>query len=699
VVLLAGSLVFLVERHKWGQGKYLLFDIDQILGRKQADALKATAALLSRDALCPDDGTVLHDTLDDNSHKHAFAVSGDLKYGLRRAVELLANEYVHYQRTVAKQALFGDDDLARKLTAESLTYLYRLLFVFFCEARGDEVGVLPMKADEYREGYSLESLRDLEQVPLTTEAAQNGYFIDHSLRMLFRLVNDGFQPQGQAVLFKEELPEWWYRPQPVQQKLDFDGEQAGSVAVAEVVEATPQPEKQAKYIDHGFTITALESPLFDLKRTPLLSSVKFRNVVLQEVIQLLSLSREGGRGNRRRERGRISYAELGINQLGAVYEGLLSYSGFFAQERLYEVKPAGAAPTDETQQSYFVPESEIAKYNDDEFVSEEVQGSEKTERRRKKYEQGTFIFRLAGRDRQKSASYYTPECLTQCVVKYALKELLKDRKADDILKLTVCEPAMGSGAFLNEAINQLADAYLERKQQETGEKIPPGEYPVERQKVKAYLATHNCYGVDLNPVATELAKVSLWLNTIYKDSRCPWFGLRLAVGNSLIGARRQVFHAADLKRKKTKETPNWLGKVPEHVPLGPEWKDRPKDSVYHFLVPDEGMAAFNTDKVIKGLAPNEVQAIKDWRKDFCKPFDRGEVAKLIELSDAVDSLWKQVIRERQRAATLTNQPIPVWGQEVPKEPLVNIPAQEKVAAELERYYTAYRRLKLAMVRA
>jgi hypothetical protein len=697
VVLLAGGLVFLVERHKWGQGKYLLFDVDQILGRKQADALKATAALLSRDALCPNDGTVLHDTLDDNAHKHAFAVSGDLKYGLRRAVELLANEYVHYQRTVAKQALFGDDDLARKLTVESLTYLYRLLFVFFCEARGDEVGVLPMKSDEYREGYSLESLRDLEQVPLTTEAAQNGYFIDHSLRLLFRLVNDGFQPQGQGVLFKEELPGWWYRPQPVQRRMNFEEEPEAPVAVAEAVEEAPRPEEPARYIDHGFTITGLESPLFDPKRTPLLSSVKFRNVVLQEVIQLLSLSREGGgRGNRRRERGRISYAELGINQLGAVYEGLLSYSGFFAQEWLYEVKPAGSAPTDETQQSYFVPESEIAKYKDEEFVYEEVHGGEKGERRRKKYEQGTFIFRLAGRDREKSASYYTPECLTQCVVKYALKELLKDRKADEILKLTVCEPAMGSGAFLNEAINRLADAYLERKQQETGEKIPPGDYPVERQKVKAYLATHNCYGVDLNPVATELAKVSLWLNTIYPGSHCPWFGLRLAVGNSLIGARRQVFQAADLKRKKTKETPNWLGMVPEHFPLGPEWKERAKDSVYHFLAPDEGMAAFDTDKVIKGLAPKEVQAIKEWRKEFCKPFDRGEVAKLIELSDAVDELWKRVIRERQRAASLTNQPIPVWGQEEPKEPLVNIPAQEKVAGELERYYTAYRRLKLAM---
>src|SRR4029077_5438770 len=132
----------------------------------QADALKATAALLSRDALCPDDGTVLHDTLDEHSPKHALPVSAHLKYGLRRAVQLLANEYVHYQRTVAKQSLFGDDDLARKLTVESLTYLYRLLFLFYAEARGEQVGVLPMKSDEYREGYSLESLRDLEQVPL-----------------------------------------------------------------------------------------------------------------------------------------------------------------------------------------------------------------------------------------------------------------------------------------------------------------------------------------------------------------------------------------------------------------------------------------------------------------------------------------------------------------------------------------------------
>src|SRR5690606_29884408 len=91
----------------------------------------------------------------------------------------------------------------------------------------------------------------------------------------------------------------------------------------------------------------------------------------------------------------------------------------------------------------------------------------------KAYPPGSFIYRMAGRDRQKSASYYTPEVLTKCLVKYALKELLEDEdgkpkfaRAEDLLALTICEPAMGSAAFLNEAVNQLSERYLQRRQQE-----------------------------------------------------------------------------------------------------------------------------------------------------------------------------------------------------------------------------------------
>ncbi|WP_459694613.1 hypothetical protein, partial [Achromobacter xylosoxidans] len=67
--------------------------------------------------------------------------------------------------------------------------------------------------------------------------------------------------------------------------------------------------------------------------------------------------------------------------------------------------------------------------------------------------------RLAGRAREKSASYYTPEILTRCLVEHALREILPGKSADDLLHLTVCEPAMGSAAFLNEAVSQLAEAY------------------------------------------------------------------------------------------------------------------------------------------------------------------------------------------------------------------------------------------------
>lgn len=70
-------------------------------------------------------------------------------------------------------------------------------------------------------------------------------------------------------------------------------------------------------MSNGFTIAPLQRHLFDPSRTKLLNGVRLRNSVLQRVIELMSLSRKGGK---RSGRGRISYSTLGINQLGAVYE-------------------------------------------------------------------------------------------------------------------------------------------------------------------------------------------------------------------------------------------------------------------------------------------------------------------------------------------------------------------------------------------
>ena len=81
------------------------------------------------------------------------------------------------------------------------------------------------------------------------------------------------------------------------------------------------------------------------------------------------------------------------------------------------------------------------------------------------------------------------------------------RKPQELLDLKILEPAMGAAAFQNEVINQLAKAYMTYVEK----KPAPDKYRDELQKVKAYIATHNVYGVDLNPTAIELGKLSLWL--------------------------------------------------------------------------------------------------------------------------------------------------------------------------------------------
>ncbi|EOK2497180.1 hypothetical protein ACJY9G_004488, partial [Escherichia coli] len=401
----------------------------------------------------------------------------------------------------------------------------------------------------------------------------------------------------------------------------------------------------------------LESHLFDANNTRILNRVVFRNETLQQIIQAMSLSRPGkGRFNRR---GRISYRQLGINQLGAVYEALLSYRGFFASEDLYEVKKAGEE-FNELETGYFVSKDEIGKYHEDEKVYEK-DGSLRIHRK------GSFIYRMAGRDREKSASYYTPEVLTRSLVKYALKELFKEQidpisdphaKADAILNLTVCEPAMGSAAFLNEAINQLAEAYLFHKQQAEGRRIPQDRYTQELQRVKMYIADNNVFGVDLNPVAVELAEVSLWLNAISGDAFVPWFGYQLHCGNSLVGARRQVFNKSELTYKKAKD-PSWLNSEPAELAMN---TPREEKQIFHFLLPDSGMANYS-DKTVKQRYPDDFKALDSWRKEFTKSFAPHEIADVQRISGKVEALWntfrQQLKAERQKTA----DNYPVWPAE------------------------------------
>lgn len=628
ILLLSDRQGVLIDRYKWLQNRFLRFDLDEILGRKDDKTLKATAALLHQTSLAPKEGESLLDSLDENAHKHAFAVSEDLKYALREAIELLGNEaaaQLILRKDIAYQGKTALD--ADQLSRECLRYMYRMLFLFYIEAR-PELGYVPIKNSQtYLKGYSLESLRDLEAVQLNTEQAQNGRYFHVSIQKLFTMIHQGLthdeQQQGGLNLLSEES-HW----------------QSG---------------------EDGFEIPALDSHLFDPKRTAYLNKVVFRNLTLQRIIQLMSLTREtSGRG--KQLRGRVSYAQLGINQLGAVYEALLSYRGFFASEDLYEVKKAGDK-YDELDAGFFVTAAEIDSYAEDEKVFDKDEEGYKT---LKKHPRGKFIYRLAGRDREKSASYYTPEVLTKSLVKYTLREKLgvdlDKLSADHILQLTVCEPAMGSAAFLNEAVNQLAEAYLTKKQTELNQRIPHSDYGQVLQTVKMHIADHNVYGVDLNPIAVELAEVSLWLNSLNGSSQVPWFGYQLFNGNSLIGARRQVYAASLLTANRPAD--RWFHQ--ESRRLRPETlaatSDRAPNEIYHFLLPDPGMANVS-DKEAQKLKPAAFAKLKEWRKQFTEPLQSYELDLLIKMSYAIDLLWAEHVATLRTDRHTTEDQFAIWGQE------------------------------------
>ena len=660
LLLLSFSQLVLIERRKWAHSRLLRFDFEEILGRAQRaeDAtIKATTALLHRSSLIPGEGAQpLLDGLDDNSHRHAFAVSTDLKYAMRESIELIGNEAIRYLREVSHDRVYNlDDQLADKLGLECVRYMYRLLFLFYIEAR-PELGYAPLNSDAYRAGYSLERLRDLELVELATEESRSGFHFHESIETLFRLIREG-----------------------------FDGHQWGG---------SPDLFASSSMLRHGFRIRALDSALFRKGSAPLLDRVKLRNHVLQRVIELMSLSRPvKGRGPRRR--GRISYSQLGVNQLGAVYESLLSYRGFFAETDLYEVKKA-KDKQDDLAEAWFVRAEELDRYALEERVYDTDENGRKQLRRHAK---GSFIYRLRGRDREKSASYYTPESLTKCLIRHSLRELISDStSADAILDLTVCEPAMGSAAFLNEAVNQLAELYLDRKQKERDERIPHDDYPDELQRAKRFIADRNVYGVDLNPVAVELAEVSLWLNAIHRDGHVPWFGYQLACGNSLVGARREVYASARLRGKRRADL--WFNEAPKRVapgPDGPELK-RPQGTIYHFLLPDPGMAGYRNN-LAKKLEGTNLLLLKEWRRTFFRAFKPDDIRELERLSDAVDRLWTLHTRQLARDHRETEDPLPVWGRPDPERAGSSNEWKDRIRRQgifAEGTASPYHRLKLVM---
>lgn len=654
VLLCAGNYFFLIERDKWFRGSYLVFDIELLFmqGRVKREYYHLWYALLAHEHLAPTAQTLLLEEVDEDAHRSAYEVTKDLKEGVIFAVESLANEAVYYF-----QSTYPDEVAqlrADALKDDCLTYVYRLLFLFYAEARED-LDILPIHDAVYRQGYSLHLLRELEQVPLNTASSRDGYFFHQSLSQLF------------VALFK--------------------GRNA-----------------QAAHT-RSFVVRRLDSPLFDDGKRTYLPRVKVRNHVWQAIIRKLSLSKQVSG----KTRGRISYANLGINQLGSVYESLLAFRGFFAEEDYIEVhRKRKARETSEkvaaSDGTHLVPRHRI-----DDFDPLEIYTDAHDQQRI--IPKGTFVYRLSGRDRQKSASYYTPEVLTQSTVKYTLKPILdrlKDSedpmRATDLLQLKILEPAMGAAAFHNEVIHQIAEAYLAYRQQERNKKINPDKYRTELQRVKAYIALRNVYGVDINPTAIELGKLSLWLNVIHKDMETPFFGYRLGTGNAVVGAwfkaykEREVAHT-DIRRKaKKQDKKEWWKVAPQPIKWSSSGIRRGKGEVYHFLLPHPDMAAAANLKLIKEAYPAEVRRVREWRAEMKAPYGQEELLQLRAISARIDDLIEVHYQHQRRIHRLTAGNITVYGytDEPTELPLQHYAEKERLHAERADAQSAYYKLKLVM---
>ena len=393
-----GRELRLVDTLRTYSRAYLQFDLHRAAVHPPTFA--ALWGVLREEAFrCPPSESPLVLQIIHSSARHGQAVSRSLRVGVIEAV----------QHLLGGLNRCGSHELSR-LFDESLTVVYRVLFLMFAESRS----LVPNWHQVYRQSYTVESLRE--------HAEQSG-----------------------------EAPGLWEALQAIA-RLAYKGCQAG-----------------------GLVVPAFNGRLFSPTQSPIAESCAVDDEVARQALLSLSTTRTG-------KRTRIDYRDLGVEQLGAVYESVLDY------------EPAYSDP-----------------------------------------EHDQILLRRGGDARKSSGSFYTPQILTDYLVRRTLHPLTENAAADRILELRVVDPAMGSAAFLVSACRYLARAY-ERALVREGLAHEATIDENDRAEFRRLVAQRCLFGVDLNPTAVQLARLSLWLATLAANKPLTFLDHHLVCGNSLIGA-------------------------------------------------------------------------------------------------------------------------------------------------------------------
>ncbi|MFX1537748.1 MAG: Eco57I restriction-modification methylase domain-containing protein, partial [Promethearchaeota archaeon] len=243
-----------------------------------------------------------------------------------------------------------------------------------------------------------------------------------------------------------------------------------------------------------YFIPAYKGSLFDKKRYPFLLDKELPDKYLSHAIRVISHWKNAF----------IDYKMLPIRYIGSIYEKFLEFP-------IEDIKTALNVPKIDAEVSCFL-------------FSEDTPTMIKF---------GDSRVRSSRDNRRLSGSFFTPDIIVKYIVERNLDSFIEGLQkssipAEEILNLKILDPAMGSGYFLLETINYLATKYLELELTEINELNPT--------EIKLKIASNCVYGVDRNPLAVELAKISLWIDIALENRPLPFLDHHLKVGNSLIGA-------------------------------------------------------------------------------------------------------------------------------------------------------------------
>ncbi|MEI6232889.1 MAG: DNA methyltransferase, partial [Planctomycetota bacterium] len=357
---------------------------------------------------------------------------------------------------------------------------------------------------------------------------------------------------------------------------------------------------------------------------------------------------------------RLSYRTLDVEQIGSVYETMMGFLLQVAQGRSIAIKPkkAHGAPVCINLDALLAVEpggrAKWLKEHTDQDITGDALAALKAaktqedaaaalEKKIAKEATPTIVAKGAmvlqpSDERRRSGSHYTPRVLTRPIVETTLRPIFEQMGPNptpmQILALKICDPAMGSGAFLVEACRQLGEALVRAwAAHKCTPKIPPDE---DAQMHAQRLVAQTClYGVDKNPMAVDLAKLSLWLATLAKDHPFTFLDHALRHGDSLVGLSKKQILAFHWDLSQAAQDVFGLGELAGRLKNALAHRRKilamPEDNPFSVLKKREELALSEVAlSLVRQVGDAAIAAFFNGRKDAERKDNRQEYVMLSE---------------------------------------------------------------------